>query len=93
MLKQKADEEAAVAADAGASTRPASTATPVANKGNTAQRSNNNSNNNNNNTSNFRRNERDEKKQIHEAGGMWAKETLPPLAKNPKAEALKNSDA
>jgi la-related protein 4 len=92
MLKQKADEEAA--AVAGASTRPASTAAPVANKGNTAQRSNNNSsNNNNNNTSNFRRNERDEKKQIHEAGGMWAKETLPPLAKNPKAEALKSSDA
>lgn len=103
MLKLKADEDAAAAAAAAATTtatrRPAATTTTNTNS--TAPNSNNKAANGTGfqrggATNAFRR-DRDEKNapkssSINEAGGMWAKETLPPLAKNSKAEALK-SDA
>lgn len=102
MLKLKAEEDAAAAAAAATTTatrRPAATTTTT-NTNSTAPNSNNKAANGTGfqrggATNAFRR-DRDEKNapksSINEAGGMWAKETLPPLAKNSKAEALK-SDA
>lgn len=100
----KAEEDAAAAAAAAATAgTTAATRRPVAttNTNTTAPNSNNKTANGTGfqqrgTTSAFRR-DRDEKtapksSSINEAGGMWAKETLPPLAKNSKAEALK-SDA
>lgn len=104
----KAEEDAAAAAAAAAATaatrRPVATTT---NTNSTAPNSNTKAANGSGfqqrgttapaATTNAFRRDRDEKiapksSSINEAGGMWAKETLPPLAKNSKADALK-SDA
>lgn len=107
VLKLKAEEDAAAAAAAAATAatrRPVATTT---NTNSTAPNSNTKAANGSGfqqrgttapaATTNAFRRDRDEKiapksSSINEAGGMWAKETLPPLAKNSKADALK-SDA
>lgn len=88
VLKTKAEEDAAAAAAAPAATttsnttrRPATNTSankPTSSSNNSNASSQRNNNNNNKKQSNSNNN-------IQESGGMWAKETLPPLKKNNNA--------